>query len=137
MCSTASMQCDAAVPVKEHLQALLRLAWCKGGHNTASSLPLALVNQRQIFITPEDAATPVWFISTQLHAEGVKHMCADCECSFDRLRQSRKSAVTMIATNAGLVSHKLMFATQRMNDVCYPKMSLQLEHGLHTFHQSL
>ena len=65
------MQCDAAVPVKEHPQALLRLAWCKGGHNTASGLPLALVNQRQIFITPEDTATPGWFISTQLHAEGI------------------------------------------------------------------
>ncbi len=38
-------KCGAAIPVKEHLQALLRLAWCKGGHNTAPGLPLTLVNQ--------------------------------------------------------------------------------------------
>lgn len=120
------MQCVAALPVKEHLQALLWLAWCKGGHNTAPGLPLALINQRQVFVTPEDTTTPGCFITTQLHAKGMKHMYSHAKC---RLRQLRQSAVTMAAPDAGLLSQKLMLAIDKRN--------VQLDHGLHTFHKAL
>ena len=55
-CKSASH--DGVTPVEEHLEALLRLAWRKGGHHTAPCLPLALIYQGQIFISPKHTTTP-------------------------------------------------------------------------------
>ena len=45
-------------PVKEDLEALLRLARSKRGYHTAPGLPLALIDESQFIIAPEHAPTP-------------------------------------------------------------------------------
>lgn len=70
-----SKPCDEVTPVKEHLEALLWLAWRKGGHHTAPRLPLALIDQGQILVSPKHTATPERSLRTQHHCEVFAAKC--------------------------------------------------------------
>lgn len=93
-----------SVPVKENLQALLRLAGSKCGDNAAPALPFTLIDQGQVVIAPKHTSTP----NPQMSLMQAGVVC--CERSL--LRQGVSlSNKHMPAQHSGAQSTKIYIST--------------------------